>query len=62
MHLLTDQIEFADVIILNKVADAQPHQVDTILKIIRSLNADARIIEITIRAGECHSGYGPVRL
>ena len=45
VHLLTDQIEFADVIILNKVADAQPHQVDAALKIIRSLNADARIIE-----------------
>lgn len=45
VHLLTDQIEFADVIILNKVAEAQPHQVDAALKIIRSLNADARIIE-----------------
>ena len=45
VHLLTDQIEFADVIVLNKVADAQPHQIDAALKIIRSLNADARIIE-----------------
>lgn len=45
VHLLTDQIEFADVIILNKVADAAPHQVDAARKIIRSLNADARIIE-----------------
>ena len=45
VHLLTDQIEFADVVILNKVADAEPHEVDAARKIIRSLNADARIIE-----------------
>ncbi len=45
VHLLTDQIEFADVVILNKVADAAPHQVDAARKIIRSLNADAKIIE-----------------
>ena len=45
VHLLTDQIEFADVVILNKVDDAQPHQAAAARKIIRSLNADARIIE-----------------
>ncbi len=45
VHLLTDQIEFADVVILNKVADAEPHRVDAARKIIRSLNADAQIIE-----------------
>ncbi len=45
VHLLTDQIEFADVIILNKVDDARPDQVDAARKIIRSLNADARVIE-----------------
>ena len=45
VHLLTDQIEFADVVILNKVADAERSQVDAARKIIRSLNADARIIE-----------------
>ncbi len=45
VHLLTDQVEFADVVILNKVSDAAPHQVDAARKIIRSLNADARIIE-----------------
>ena len=45
VHLLTDQIEFADVVILNKVADARPEQADAARKIIRSLNADARIIE-----------------
>ncbi len=45
VHLLTDQIEFADVVILNKVDDARPDQVEAARKIIRSLNADARIIE-----------------
>ncbi|KEJ94311.1 GTPase, G3E family [Pseudosulfitobacter pseudonitzschiae] len=45
VHLLTDQIEFADVVILNKVTDAGPDKVDAARKIIRSLNADARIIE-----------------
>jgi len=45
VHLLTDQIEFADVVILNKVSDAEPRQVDAARKIIRSLNADTHIIE-----------------
>ncbi|MEO1109028.1 MAG: GTP-binding protein [Pseudomonadota bacterium] len=45
VHLLTDQIEFADVVILNKVDDAGPERVDAACKIIRSLNADAKIIE-----------------
>ena len=45
VHLLTDQIEFADVVILNKVGDAGPDKVDAARKIIRSLNADAEIIE-----------------
>ena len=45
VHLLTDQIEFSDIVILNKVDDARPEQVDAARKIIRSLNADVRIIE-----------------
>ena len=45
VHLLTDQIEFADIVILNKVSDARPEQVDAARKIIRSLNADVTIIE-----------------
>ena len=45
VHLLTDQIEFADVIILNKVDDAGPEKAGAARKIIRSLNADAKIIE-----------------
>ncbi|MCI4664298.1 MAG: GTP-binding protein [Neomegalonema sp.] len=45
VHLLTDQIEFADIVILNKVSAAGAQQVDAARKIIRSLNADAQIIE-----------------
>ena len=45
VNLLTEQIEFADVIILNKVSDANTGQVESARKIIRSLNADAKIVE-----------------
>jgi G3E family GTPase len=43
--LLVDQIEFADVIVLNKVDVATPERLEAARTIIRSLNADARIIE-----------------
>ncbi|MCC5992184.1 MAG: GTP-binding protein [Rhodobacteraceae bacterium] len=45
--LLTEQMEFADVIILNKCADAGPARVDAACKIIRALNGDAQLIETT---------------
>ena len=45
VSLLTEQIEFADVVILNKVTDAGPDKTDKARKIIRALNADAKIIE-----------------
>ena len=45
VNLLTDQIEFADVIVLNKVSDATPAQVDAARKIIRALNPVARLVE-----------------
>lgn len=45
VNLLTEQIEFADVVILNKVTDAGPMRVDAARKIIRSLNSDVQIIE-----------------
>ncbi|WP_346895410.1 GTP-binding protein [uncultured Roseibium sp.] len=45
VHLLTDQIEFADIVVLNKVGAAGPERADAARKIIRSLNADAKIIE-----------------
>jgi len=43
--LLTEQIEFADVIILNKVSDAGPARTDAARKIIKALNPSARLIE-----------------
>lgn len=45
VDLLTDQIEFADVVVLNKVGDAGRDRTDAARRIIRALNADARIIE-----------------
>ena len=45
VSLLTEQIEFADVVVLNKATDAGPERTDAARKIIRSLNADAKIIE-----------------
>ena len=43
--LLVEQIEFADVVILNKTDIAKPRDVELAKSIIRALNADARIIE-----------------
>lgn len=45
VDLLVEQIEFANVIVLNKVGLASPQQLDAARKIIVSLNPDARIIE-----------------
>jgi G3E family GTPase len=45
VHLLTEQIEFADVVVLNKVSDAGPDRAEAARKIIRALNPDARLIE-----------------
>ncbi|WP_126978974.1 GTP-binding protein [Frigidibacter oleivorans] len=45
VNLLTDQIEFADVVILNKVTDAGPDRAQTARQIIRALNPDARLVE-----------------
>lgn len=45
VNLLTDQLEFADVIVLNKVGAAGPRRLDDARKIIRALNPDARLVE-----------------
>ncbi|ANT63450.1 4-hydroxytetrahydrobiopterin dehydratase (plasmid) [Salipiger sp. CCB-MM3] len=45
VDLLVDQIEFADVVVLNKVSDAGPERVDAARKIVVSLNPDAQIVE-----------------
>lgn len=48
VNLLVDQIEFADVVILNKIDAATPQQLDAARKIIRSLNPDAELIETSM--------------
>ena len=45
VSLLTEQIEFANVVILNKTTDAGPQKTEAARQIIRSLNGDAQIIE-----------------
>ncbi|MEM6727363.1 MAG: GTP-binding protein [Pseudomonadota bacterium] len=45
VDLLVEQIEFADVIVLNKIADAGRQRTNAARQIIRALNADAKIIE-----------------
>lgn len=42
--LLVDQIEFADVIVLNKVGDAGPERTAEAVRIVKSLNPEARMI------------------
>jgi G3E family GTPase len=45
VDLIVDQIEFADVVIINKRSEVSEAQLDVVYKIVRSLNADARIID-----------------
>lgn len=45
VDLLTDQIEFADVVVLNKITEAGPERLDQARRIVRALNPDARLIE-----------------
>ncbi|MEM9084740.1 MAG: GTP-binding protein [Pseudomonadota bacterium] len=43
--LLVEQIEFADVVIVNKAKDVSPEHLAMVKKVVASLNADAKIIE-----------------
>ena len=45
VDLLTDQIEFADVIVLNKVSDVAPARRKEVRAVVKALNPDALIIE-----------------
>ena len=45
VDLLVEQIEFADVVVLNKISAASTHQRDTARLIVRALNPDAEIVE-----------------
>lgn len=46
VHLLVEQIEFADVVVLNKIGTAAKEERDAARKIITGLNPDARLIEV----------------
>lgn len=46
VDLLVEQIEFADVVILNKISTANAEERDLARKVIRSLNPDAQIEEV----------------
>ncbi|WP_037149487.1 zinc metallochaperone GTPase ZigA [Rhizobium freirei] len=52
VDLLVEQIEFADVVILNKIGSATAEQRDAVRKIIVGLNPDARLIEADFGAVE----------
>lgn len=45
VDLLVEQIEFADVVVLNKTSDASPEQRAAVSRIVRALNPDARQVE-----------------
>ncbi|MBP1806866.1 GTP-binding protein [Rubellimicrobium aerolatum] len=45
VELLVDQIEFADVVVLNKVGAATPEALAAARRIIRGLNPSARVVE-----------------
>ncbi|WP_051329276.1 zinc metallochaperone GTPase ZigA [Geminicoccus roseus] len=45
VDLLVDQIEFADVIVLNKVSLVAPDRLASVRAVVRALNPDARLVE-----------------
>jgi G3E family GTPase len=45
VDLLVEQIEFADVVVINKVSEVPPEHLALVRKIVLSLNADAKLIE-----------------
>jgi G3E family GTPase len=47
VDLLVEQIEFADVVVINKAGDVSPDQLAEVRRVVRGLNADARIVETT---------------
>ena len=61
VDLLVDQIEFADVIILNKVDISSPENLDIARKVIRSLNPDAKLIETTMSSVDLKDVMGTGR-
>jgi G3E family GTPase len=47
VDLLVEQIEFADVVVINKAADVAPDQLALVRAVVRGLNGDARLIEVS---------------
>ncbi|MGA1834179.1 GTP-binding protein [Rhizobium wenxiniae] len=45
VDLLVEQIEFADVVVINKIGDVTEGQREEVRRVVRGLNADARIVE-----------------
>ena len=45
IDLLVDQIEFADIIVINKAGLAGPQQMDVVRKVVTGLNPEAKILE-----------------
>lgn len=45
IDLLVDQIEFADVVVMNKTSDITSEELAEVRRIVKSLNIDAKIIE-----------------
>ncbi|MBE7198326.1 MAG: GTP-binding protein [Parafilimonas terrae] len=53
VDLLVEQIEFADVVVINKARDVSAGQLALVRSVVRGLNADARILET-------HHGQAPL--
>lgn len=45
VDLLVEQIEFADVVVINKAGEVSPQEREKVRQVVRGLNADARIVE-----------------
>ncbi|MBW4980783.1 GTP-binding protein, partial [Marinobacter adhaerens] len=45
VDLLVEQIEFADVVVINKARDVSAEHLALVRSVVRGLNADARILE-----------------
>jgi G3E family GTPase len=45
VDLLVEQIEFADVVVINKAGDVSSQQLALVRKVVMALNADARLVE-----------------
>ncbi len=55
VDLLVEQIEFADVIVINKVDAVTPQQLDIVRKVVRGLNNGAKIVEVSFGAAPLDS-------